>query len=322
MKRRLSWLFLRIILTAGALAWFFSAVRPRELLDGLGRIRWGIAGLAFLVNSLWVLPSALRWKGLAKACGYPMRFGDTLRYSLIGSFFNAFLPTGTGGDVVRGFRASRDYGYPLGGMWGTILVERILGLMVSLFLVAVTGLVLFPKAAVPESVPFSAAVLLAGLAAACAFFISRTVRRLAGPVLKKVPFRLFREGIRDAARVADALRGNPRAAAQAVWLTFANQCIPVLGGFVLSSAIIGFQAPFAAVLFVIPLGFISMLLPSIGGYGVREAGTVLFFGWFGVGGQPAAVFGIMRLLFHWSFALAGGALYILGKKENGKKPVP
>jgi hypothetical protein len=318
MKRRLPWLFIKILLTAAALAWFFSAVPLPSLLDRLTGIRWRAVVSAFFVNSAWVVPCAFRWKGIARLCGYRLRLMDSVRYYIIGSFFNAFLPTGNGGDVVRGFRASREYGYSLGGMWGTILVERVLGLMVSLFLVVATGFILLSKTAMPRDVLVSAAALFAGMTAAGGFMLSREFRRLVRPVVQRIPLRPLREGARDAARVMEACRRNPRAMVSAVLWTLANQCIPVVSGFVLSFAIPDFKAPFAVFLLVVPLGFISMLLPSIGGYGVREAGTVLFFGWFGVGREPSAVFGIVRLLFLWIFSLIGGVLYIASRRDNGK----
>jgi uncharacterized membrane protein YbhN (UPF0104 family) len=101
--------------------------------------------------------------------------------------------------------------------------------------------------------------------------------------------------------------------------TFANQFIQIAGGYLLSSAIPNFSAPFSVFMVVIPLGFISVLLPSIGGYGVAESGTILFFGWFGVQKEPAAAFAICRLLIVWFFALAGAILFALdrqGKKKD------
>jgi uncharacterized protein (TIRG00374 family) len=321
MKHRPFRLFFRILVTTAALVWFFSAVRLESLLDRLSHVLWWVVALAFLVNSAWVVPCAIRWKGIARFCGYPLPFRASARYYVIGTFFNSFLPTGNGGDVVRGYLATREYGCPLGGIWGTILVERIIGMMVSLCLVIITGFTIFSGNFVPRNVLVSAAVLFACTAAAGVLLTSGKFRRFIRPVLKKLLFRPFLEGARDFSHVMESCRENPRAMGSAVLFTFANQFIHILSGFVMSLAILDFKAPFVAFLVVIPLSFISVLLPSIGGYGVRESGTLLFFGWFGVQKEPAAVFGILRLLFLWSFSLGGAVLYILDKHDKKKNGI-
>ena len=321
MKRPTLTLVFRILVTAAALIWFISAVRPASLLDRLAHVRWPVVALAFLVNAGWVVPSAFRWKGVARAAGYRLPFRAAVRLYVIGSFFGAFLPTGNGGDVVRGLLASRGYGFPVGGMLGTVLVERIIGVTVSLCLVLIAGLLHFTRPFMPRNVLVSAAVLLGCICAAGALLVSGRFRNLLKALLRKVPFRPFREGTTNAGRVMDACVRDPRALGSALLLSLANQCFPILSGFVASLAIPDFRAPLYAFLAVMPLSFVSVLLPSIGGYGVREAGYILFFGWFGVPAGPSAVFGIIRLLSQWLFALGGAVLYISGRRDETQRGV-
>jgi len=322
MKRFQLRLALKILVTAAALAWFFSTARPGVLLDRLAGIRWWIIAPAFLVNTLWVVPSAFRWMGIARLGGFRLTFRASARYYVIGSFFNAFLPTGNGGDIVRGFLASRECGFPLGGIMGTVLVERLIGLFVSLSFVLITGFALVSGAVLPINVLVSAAILLACLTAAGAALKSRACRNLLKSILLKMRFRSFHDSARNAARVIDACWKNPAALGSAAALSFVNQLVPIVSGAMTAMAIPGFDAPFHAFLVVIPLSFITVLLPSIGGVGVREAGFILFFGWFGVSAESAAVFGIIRLLFTWAFAFAGAGLYILRRREERGISVP
>jgi uncharacterized protein (TIRG00374 family) len=311
----------RILVTAGTLAWFFSTVRPESLLQKLTRVNGWMVALAFLINTLWLVPSVFRWRGIARLSGYRLPFWASVRTYVIGSFFNAFLPTGNGGDVVRGFLASREHGFPLGGILGTILVERIIGMLVSLGILIVAGFTLFSRAFVPRNVLVSASVLFICISAAGLVLASKKFRNAVKPLLEKGPFRPFHGGARNAARVIDACWENPRALGSAVLLSLANQIVPIVSGYVTSLAILDFKAPFYVFLVVMPLSFIAVLLPSIGGYGVREAGYILFFGWFGVQAEPAAVFGIIRLLFIWSFAFCGAGLYILDRRDEKKSGI-
>jgi len=322
MKRFEIRLLFRILVTLATLAWFFSSVRPGSLLARLAGVRWWVAVPAFLVNAGWIFPSALRWRGIARLSGYGLTFMASLRYRVIGSFFNVFLPTGNGGDIVRGFLASRELGYPLGGILGTVLVDRIIGMMVSLGILIVAGFVLFSRALLPGNVLVSAAVLFLCASAAVLVLASKKFRKAVKPLLEKSPLRSFHGGARNAARVVDACWENPRGLGTAVLLSLANQLITIASGYLTSLAIPDFNAPFYVFLLVMPLSFIAVLLPSIGGYGVREAGFVLFFGWFGVPAEPVVVFGIIRMLFLWLFALIGGCVFISGGRIRMKDIIP
>jgi glycosyltransferase 2 family protein len=312
MTRPAARLALRILVTTVTLAWFIRGMHPGSLPERLVRVRWAVVVPAFFLNMLWVAPSAMRWQCIAKLAGCVLRFTDSARFYIIGSFFNTFLPTGNGGDVIRGVLASRRTGHPIGSMLGTVLTERMIGMAVSLGFVLIGGLVFLSGSPVPENVLISAAALLLVLTIGAALLVSRRFRGLLKSGLRIVPLPAFHDGARQAVRVLDACRDNPRAMAVAVGWSAANQMAPICGSWLLSFAVPGLNAPFHAFLVVIPLSFVSTLLPSIGGYGVREAGFILFLGWFGVQAGPAAVFGVIRLLFLWLFALIGAGLYISG----------
>jgi glycosyltransferase 2 family protein len=308
--------YIKLFVTVSTLIWFFSKVRFKPLLDALVHVNWMIFAAAFFVLSIWVIPSAARWRRMARSSGYLFDPGTSIRFYIIGSFFNAFLPTGNGGDVVRGYLASKEYGYPLGAMWGIIMVERVIGLVVSLGLIIVSGLLFFSKIIQLKTILFSSCILLAGLIAGWVFLSSVKVQSLIKPIMQKVTHRSFLKEASGIIRAIKTCRYDPWMMASSVFYTLSNQAIQILGGFIISLAILDFNAPFYIFLIVIPLSFVSVLLPSIGGYGVREAGFVVFFSWFGIRYELAACFGVLRLLHLWCFTLAGGVLYLFGKKEQ------
>jgi uncharacterized protein (TIRG00374 family) len=317
MKSRKFWI--KFFITVSTLLWFFSRVRLAPLLDRLSHVNWATVAAAFLVSSVWVLPSAARWKRLARACGYPIGLGASIRLYVIGSFFNAFLPTGTGGDVARGYMVSKEKEYPLGAMWGIVFVERIIGFAVSLVLVFFTGLIFFSNIVELKAVLISSFVLLAGMIAGWIFLSSKKFQNPIRILARKATRRSFREGASDLARVIQVCRQDPRAMISSICWTAINQATQIIGGFMISRAIVDFDVSSVIFWVVIPLSFVSQLLPSIGGYGVREAGFIVFFGWFGIHPEPAACFGVLRLLYLWCFSLAGGILYLFGKQKTDVK---
>ncbi len=52
-----------------------------------------------------ILLRSARWHALLKAVGARVSFGRAVYLYFVGAFFNTFLPTGFGGDVVRVFNA-------------------------------------------------------------------------------------------------------------------------------------------------------------------------------------------------------------------------
>jgi uncharacterized protein (TIRG00374 family) len=201
---------LKILVTVATLSWFFSTVPVRILLNSLADVNWRAVAPAFLVYSVWIVPNALRWKSIATACGFPFPLRTSARLYLIGTFFNAFLPTGNGGDIVRGLLMSNRTRYPLGGILGTIFVERITGLLVSLGLIIITGLTVFSRVFRLRGVLLSAAILSACTIAVCILIFSRRFRNLVKPVMQGMLLRRFHDGARDAVHVmmrAGEIRG-------------------------------------------------------------------------------------------------------------------
>ena len=138
--------------------------RPRRLFSLLLKLLFSFAILVFIlikqtsfrdilavlktVNPLWLLiafslhtfglfSSAIRWQILAKAQGDDIPLGYLAKSYLVGQFFNNFLPTNFGGDIVRIWDGSR-YCKSVVKSSAIVVVERFTGISV-LFLMAVVG---------------------------------------------------------------------------------------------------------------------------------------------------------------------------------------
>jgi uncharacterized membrane protein YbhN (UPF0104 family) len=109
---------------------------------------------------------------------------------------------------------------------------------------------------------------------------------------------------------------NSRIIIYAGSVTILNQVLRVLMALLLAKAIPGFIAPWYSFVIVTLLIFIAVLLPSVGGYGIRESGYIAFFGWFAVDTQAAAVFSILILLLIWFNALIGVFVFITFRKKQ------
>src|SRR5262245_20351518 len=136
-KRSYALMALKFAVSALLLGLLFSQVDVARLWATARRasVPWLITALA--VYFVTILASTWRWRLLLDAQDVHVRAKTLLQSYLVAQFFNNFLPSNIGGDVIR----IRDTARPAGSktMATTIvLVDRILGLM-GLVLVAAFG---------------------------------------------------------------------------------------------------------------------------------------------------------------------------------------
>jgi len=96
--------------------------------------------IAFLFLSFSVLCCSLRWYLLVKAQGLSLSFKNLIALSMIGNFFNTFMPGAVGGDVIKAwYVAGREPQQKTKAIF-TVLLDRFIGLAVIIFYAAFTML--------------------------------------------------------------------------------------------------------------------------------------------------------------------------------------
>lgn len=309
---------LKLSVTVAAILWMIMDINWTDMAIRLSDTSWPIAVLAFAVYSLWLAPCAWRWAHIAGSCGYPITFKESVRGYLVGGFFGSFLPTGRGGDVVRGVLSARAHGWPVAAMLSTVLIERFIGLGIAAFVTLAVSILAALTNQLFNKVLISTAVFLVLLAAAIRITFTRQFRNLITIFVKCIPFAGVRTKVDQAGVVMCIFADKPGLIALPALLALVNVIILVIAAFVMGHAIPGFTAPWYSYCLVIPLNFLSLLLPSVGGYGVREAGFIVLFSWFGVPREAAAVFAIMQMIFATAFAIAGGVVFALGVDKTAR----
>ncbi len=313
--RRILWFILKASMTGAAIAWMVFKIEWHAILHGLAFIRWEPVALSFFFYSAALCACAWRWKIVMERTGFPVSFTDSLRYYLIGSFFSGFLPTEKGGDFVRGILISRTFQYPFGAMIGTIVIERYIGMMVSFLIVFLASAGCVSVSIPIERVALSAGIVFCILFAGMCLLLNARFRKFLNRATSRIPLPSLHRSIAEVYSVMDRGLKQTRTIVDTIGLSLLNQSAHIVSAGIMGMAIHPFGAPWYSYFLVIPLSFIAQLLPSIGGFGVREAGFVLFFGWFHVSREPAVIFGILRLAFLISVSITGGVLFLLHKRR-------
>jgi uncharacterized protein (TIRG00374 family) len=303
MKNRLFDL-LKIGLSLGLLALLFTRIGIGEAMGAIRDMDLGAFAAAFLLFLLGVLIRAYRWQGLLEALHLHVPLKRLVVLYFVGSFFNTFLPTGVGGDVVRVYELSRDSQRTPESV-GTVFVDRLAGLVV-LFALALVAL------------PFSGGLIttqlrLAILAIAGGGILAGWLlfqQTLADRLLGMLPFGdRLRGKLMELYQAVHACGTGAMGRALGVSLLFNLLLISVVAVLALGLDI---RVSLWYFLLFVPLVSFSLTLPiSISGLGVRETTFVLLFGQAGVEQPQALALSLAFYAVAVATGLVGGALYAL-----------
>ncbi|MGH2535894.1 MAG: lysylphosphatidylglycerol synthase transmembrane domain-containing protein [Candidatus Promineifilaceae bacterium] len=305
---------LKVAVTVLGLAYVIWEVPLDEVGAALSEVHWGwlVVCLGLIVLSL--APRAYRWLLLLRGLGVEIGFGRLLRLYFVGNFFNALLPSGFGGDAVRILEVAKQA--PRSVAAGTVIVDRLTGLMM-LFVMALLALP-FRPASFPDQLAYLVAIVgLIGLVAGIVLLDGRLLRRLgselpAGPKFGQpqgVASRMARLG-RSLDRLLAAIQGaGPRAVLGALAVSLLFNLI-LISYWAIGGMALGLEVAAGYYLLLVPILSMTLLVPSVGGLGVRESVAPLLFASAGVSSAEAVALALLISVLMRLSSLLGAPLYL------------
>jgi uncharacterized protein (TIRG00374 family) len=276
---------------------------------------WLIAALALYLAM--VLTSAWRWGLLLEAQGLHFSFGTLTSSFLVATFFNNFLPSNIGGDVIRIADTAPAAGSKTLATT-VVLIDRGLGLL-GLILMAAIGATAGPRfgaSGVGPGMLWAAFVGGATIATLALVFPEALTRLLQ-------PLRLLHAEWVDErlARLTSALlrfRETPTALSGCFAGAVAVQTILVLFYLAIAQSM-GIPIGFTALAVIVPITFIVQMLPvSMNGFGVREATFGFYFTRLGLPLESALLVSFVGAALIILFSLSGGVVY-LGRQAKAHR---
>jgi uncharacterized membrane protein YbhN (UPF0104 family) len=270
--------------------------------------RWLAAALAIYL--LMIVVSAWRWHVLLEPQGIAVGLRALVRSYLVATFFNNFLPSNIGGDVIR----IKDTVTAAGSrtLAATIvLLDRGIGLL-GLLVVGALGETLVGRAA-RGSLPVGPAILwslaLAGLGGLAALVVAPTlVSRLLHP-LRAIHHDWVDERLNRLVAMFARFRARPGSIVLCLGGAIAVQAI-LVGFYAAVAASLRIPVPAAHLAVLVPLSFIVQMLPiSMNGLGVREATFAAYFRLLGLPIESALALSLLGSATILVFSLSGAAAY-------------
>jgi uncharacterized protein (TIRG00374 family) len=307
---------LQVFITIAIVWWVFHDPEKRaEIAQTLASAdtQWlliGLCGYGFVE-----VISAARWQVLLRVQDLRLSFRRVLALTMIGVFFNFFIPGGTGGDAVKMFYLVKETPGRRGMAILSVVVDRLIGLLALIVFAGVLiGVNWHWLRTAPETEPWLYFAL--GVLAASLLFLASTFAITGFGLVHHLPAKF--PGRDKIAELAMAYNVYGRAVVPC-GIAFVLSLIAHIGYYgvfycsIRALATSGMEIPtllqFYAIMPII--GTITSLPISIGGVGWREKLFEAF-----LGGLLAATAGVavaissMGYLMTLAWGLVGGAIYM------------
>jgi uncharacterized protein (TIRG00374 family) len=137
-KRQIWMSLLKVVISAGILWFLISRIDLNEVYDLMRTVSIQAFILAFLVNLIIHLCFILRWKVVLQELHPGTKILRMISFHFIGLFFNLFIPTSIGGDVIKGYYTSKDTG-KTGASFLSVFLDRYIGLLAIVAIAAIAA---------------------------------------------------------------------------------------------------------------------------------------------------------------------------------------
>jgi glycosyltransferase 2 family protein len=301
-KKKIFKLLIRVTISIIVIAFLLHNADVMQTIKSLLRtdIRVWVSGIFLYILGQSI--SAYKWKLLASAAGYQKKFKDYLNFYFIGMFFNLFLPTTVGGDVIKGYYLSKDdpEGRKAPAIY-SILADRFTGVAVIVLISTIACL-----SPVGNPVPAIFKIFLFSFSAAIIIFTPIFPTFLHTFFKRK---KLTRSFLKD----TKSYWTNPKLMTTVFLWSLIFHITVVMIHIIIGHAL-QLNIPFAYYFIVYPISAIAGFIPfTFNGIGPREAAYVLFFHFIGISHADAVAFGLLWLGIVICSSLFGGIFYIRGK---------
>lgn len=297
---------LRLVIGLALLAFVIWHLDTAVLLGSLTNLSWLPLLLAFAAQVAQRVLWALRWRAILRANGIERAWRELLRLVMIGLFFDSFIPTAIGGDLVRGYYAARGKERILIS-YLVVAIERLLGAIsfAALVALAATVALLSGQQRLPLGLLNVAAVIgWAILVPGVVLFAWRgwhawiAILPWLGRRSEKVLYSL------------NLFRRPETPRFLIVGTSVMLKLLAVLF-FIACVRAVGLDTPALLFFLIVPVALLTSAMPvTLNGLGVREGAFVALLAGAGVPPAEAGAAALLALAFNTAFALAGGLIYL------------
>ncbi|MCM8793173.1 MAG: flippase-like domain-containing protein [Candidatus Omnitrophica bacterium] len=291
-----------------------------ELINCLRQIKlFYFLGAIFLFLFIIVILS-VRLKKIMEFQGLSLSLSNVIHLSLIGFFFNNFLPTSVAGDFVKAYYTAH-YTQKSMESYTSIIIDRLFGIFAFIF-IALLSLCLADKKIKTPLVTNSLLSLIVVAFLLLFLFSNALSVKYLQRIFGKTKFSELAKALENFWKAIKIYRNNLRLILISFYTSFISQ---IFSGLVVATLARGLSIDISLLLLFLTLPLITVvsMLPSLNGLGIRESAYVFFLGNF-IGREKALAISILWLGVIISVSLLGGFVYMFrevllkGVKDNAR----
>jgi hypothetical protein len=296
---------LRFLLSAVLIVILFWQIGWAKIFQSLHQVDPLAILIALVLTLISIVLSAYKWQILIFTQGFSPSLKTLTSLYFIGLFFNNFLPTSIGGDIVRIYELGKKIGHQQYAA-ASVIAERIIAAL-SLGLLVVISLLLNYKMSQPFLQPILVFIVVCGLL----FWLSK-YSTISNSFLEKMSGQIALVVEPFTKNLASLLRLD-FAFLRVMFYSILFHLTVILINLFLFQAI-GAQVPLIYYFIFIPIILALSMLPiSFNGLGIREAGYAYFFSKVGLPAAQAVAVSIYFFLVVSLISLIGGVLFAIQK---------
>lgn len=302
---------LKIIITATLFYYLFkNKVPANEVIQNMKDLNQLYLILIIIFFFFYYLIFSLRWKFLLRAQKINITPGRSYLYILVSFFFNNFLPSGLGMDMIRSAYAGGRENFEKA--LGTSIMERILG-MIGMMLIGVFAVFSGKAEFAKISILYIGMILL--IIMIYYFFISLKIEWLKEKLLS-IKFFSLGDSLRKFYRAFKIYKNKRKTIIIGISYSVLVQVFIILINYFIAKGL-SLPIPIFALIAYIPIITVISLIPlTINGLGLREAAYVHFFCLLNITEGQAMSLSLVFFISSVIASCAGGIVFLFLKKPK------
>jgi glycosyltransferase 2 family protein len=265
-------------------------------------------GLVVCLISAWLI--ALRLKRVISVQSINITTKEAAYLTFLGYFFNNFLPTSFGGDVLKAYYAGKKSNNNTGAFMG-VFMDRVLA-MIPFTLIPVIAVTFFYRNISNPVITIVVYSIFAISLVSLWLILHKSTAKYLALIFQPFKERLWYEKIKNG---YDFLNIYSRHKVVLFWsflLSTLTQVLSIVATYIFARAIGANDIGIGIFFIVVPIVWIMTLIPSVNGLGIREGAFVYFFSSY-MASEKALALSILILLSLLMYSIIGGLIYIFQK---------
>jgi len=274
--------------------------------------------LCVLIFPVTFMITTFRWHKLLEALEIPIGLGRAFVLTMVGAFYNTFMPGSTGGDVLKAYYASKHTTHRTRAVL-SVIIDRVIGLLALIIMGGVMASIQYWRSPMPDDpatracrrVAIGSALNLLMVIGGMMVFFTPALRRLLGVdyILSRLP---MQKQVQNAIEVMKIYKRRPALVLWALMITFPVHITVVISA-MLAGMAFGLPLPSLYYFVVVPVVVLVGAIPiSPQGAGVMEFFAIHLTKQYGMTvGQAFALTMSIRLV-QMAWNLTGGVFVFKG----------